>query len=99
MILFRSSGGCKKFAIFHSFSLRFMGNVEMVESNILVEGQFAELLRAILRYRRLSYMAENKLHGGLTVAVRINHARTGRAVAISSHTQGGVEAACATERT
>ena len=71
MILFRSSVGCAKFDIFRY--LRFMGNVAMVERNILVEGHFAtvQLLRAILRCRRLRDMAENELLGGLPGAVRI----------------------------
>jgi len=53
--------------------LTFMVNVTMVERNILVEGHFAtvQLLRAILRCRRLSDMAENELLGGLPGAVRI----------------------------
>ena len=50
-----------------------MGNVAMVERNILVEGHFAtvQLLRAILRCTRLSDMGENELLGGLPGAVRI----------------------------
>jgi len=62
---------CAKFDVFRY--LRFMGNVAMVERNILVEGHFAtvQLLRAILRCRRLSDMGENELLGGLPGAVRI----------------------------
>jgi len=85
-----------KFDIFHY--LRFMGNVDTVECNILVEGQFARV--QLLRTRDDSGVQTAKrdwLKTKCLAGYLLGGPYKPRIVAVGSDTQGGVQAACATE--